>query len=135
MTRVLLVDDELLAREILRDYLSSDPTIDVVGEASDGRIAVVQAASLRPDVILMDMQMPVMDGLSATKAIREFEVEAGRPRTPLLMATAHALPEHIQAAKTAGADGHLTKPLAAKEVLAALDALASRPDEARSAAA
>ena len=69
MTRVLLVDDESMTREILRDYLSQDPAIEVVGEASDGRIAVQQAATLQPDLILMDMQMPVMNGVAATERI------------------------------------------------------------------
>jgi CheY-like chemotaxis protein len=59
----------------------------------------------------MDMQMPVMDGLTATAAIRAFEVQAGRAPTPILMLTANAMAEHVEAGRAAGADGHLTKPL------------------------
>jgi len=61
--------------------------------------------------VLMDMQMPVMDGLTATAAIRAFEMQAGRARTPILMLTANAMAEHVEAGRAAGADGHLTKPL------------------------
>jgi CheY-like chemotaxis protein len=63
------------------------------------------------DLVLMDMQMPVMDGLTATAAIRAFEAQSGRAPTPILMLTANAMAEHIEAGRAAGADGHLTKPL------------------------
>jgi CheY-like chemotaxis protein len=69
----------------------------------------------------MDMQMPVMDGLSATRAIRQFERAAGRPRTPILMLSANALPEHVEAAAQAGADGHLSKPVTADKLWDAID--------------
>jgi len=64
------------------------------------------------------MQMPVMDGLTATRAIREFECEAGRPLTPIVLLTANALPEHGAAARAAGADKHLANPFEAAELLA-----------------
>ena len=74
------------------------------------------------DLVLMDMQMPVMDGLSAARAIRSLEVEQGRARTPLIMLTANALAEHIEAGRAAGADGHLSKPITLQTLIAAVAA-------------
>jgi CheY-like chemotaxis protein len=88
-------------------------------------------AGERIDVVLMDMQMPVMDGLSATRAIRDFECEAERPITPIVMLTANALPEHVAAARVAGADRHLAKPFQAADLLA----LIAAPDVASRQAA
>jgi len=73
------------------------------------------------DLILMDMQMPVMDGLSATRAIRAFEQDCGHPRTPIIMLSANAWAEHIEASFEAGADAHLSKPITADTLLAAID--------------
>ncbi|KUM35202.1 response regulator transcription factor [Arthrobacter sp. EpRS71] len=115
MTRVLLVDDELLAREILRDYLSSDPSIEVVGEASDGRVAVVQAASLRPDVILMDMQMPVMDGVAATA-----QIHADFPEIAILGLSTFSTDRYVVDLLRAGASGYLVKDTLPKEITAAI---------------
>ncbi len=116
MTRVLLVDDELLAREILRDYLSSDPSIEVVGEASDGRVAVVQAASLRPDVILMDMQMPVMDGVAATA-----QIHADFPEIAILGGlSTFSTDRYVVDLLRAGASGYLVKDTLPKEITAAI---------------
>ena len=69
------------------------------------------------DLILMDMQMPVMDGLTATREIRLHEAAMGLARTPIVMLTANALPEHVHAAAAAGADRHLPKPFDAAELL------------------
>ena len=69
----------------------------------------------------MDMQMPIMDGLPATRAIRSHEREHGRPPTPVIMLTANALPEHKAAGHAAGADLYLTKPIIAGELFAAID--------------
>ncbi|WP_240387269.1 response regulator [Brevundimonas naejangsanensis] len=63
------------------------------------------------DLVLMDMQMPVMDGLTATVEIRAYERRTGAEATPILMLTANAMSEHVEASRRAGADGHLTKPL------------------------
>jgi CheY-like chemotaxis protein len=71
-------------------------------------------------VILMDMQMPVMDGLTATRAIREAERHERLPRTPIYALTANAMAEHARASADAGADGHLTKPISAEALLGAL---------------
>ena len=95
-------------------------------ESEDGQAAVEAFAKGGFDLILMDMQMPVMDGLTATAAIRALEAEGGGRRTPLIMLTANALPEHVEAARAAGADGHLSKPITLQSlfdgVAAALEA-------------
>jgi len=75
------------------------------------------------DVVLMDMQMPVMDGLEATRLIRHEESAAGRPRTPILMLSANALPEHRRAGERAGADGHVAKPVTVAGLMGALNAV------------
>jgi CheY-like chemotaxis protein len=72
------------------------------------------------DVVLMDMQMPVMDGLEATRAIRCHEHMLGAARTPIVMLSANALAEHVQAGRDAGADFHLAKPITADDLLNAL---------------
>ena len=86
----------------------------------DGQQAVDAFATATFDVILMDMQMPVMDGLAATRAIRQMELETGRGRTPLFMLTANALAEHVELSRKAGADRHLTKPITADKLIQAL---------------
>ena len=72
------------------------------------------------DAILMDIQMPVMDGLTAVRKIREVEGAEGRVRTPIIMVSANAMPEHVRASLDAGADGHLAKPITAECLFAAL---------------
>jgi len=72
------------------------------------------------DLVLMDMQMPVMDGLTATVEIRDFETHRGRARTPILMLTANAMADHVQAGREAGADGHLAKPVTTASLFAAI---------------
>jgi CheY-like chemotaxis protein len=87
-------------------------------------------------VVLMDMQMPVMDGLAATRAIRQLEREAGRRRTPLFMLTANALAEHLEMSRRAGADRHLSKPITAEKLIQALlEAGGEGQDEAEEACA
>ena len=87
----------------------------------DGAEAVAACESDTFDVVLMDMQMPVMDGLSATRAIRALEAaRPDAPRTPILMLSANAMAEHRDAARDAGADLHLAKPVTARDLLTAL---------------
>ena len=83
------------------------------------------------DIVLMDMQMPVMDGLTATREIRALEAREGRPRTPVVMLTANALAEHVAAARAAGADLHLAKPFDAAELI---ETVLQLPDQLRQAA-
>ncbi|HEX7887486.1 MAG TPA: response regulator, partial [Phenylobacterium sp.] len=73
------------------------------------------------DAVLMDIQMPVMDGLEATRRIRAWETDLGRPRMPILIVSANGLQEHVDAAMAAGADGHLNKPVSPPQLLGALE--------------
>jgi CheY-like chemotaxis protein len=120
--RVLLADDHPTNRIIIELIL------EVVGaevvSVGDGAQAVDAFKQQTFDVVLMDVQMPVMDGLTAIRAIRAFEVERGGKRTPVHVVTTNALPEHFRQSMAAGADGHITKPVAAPELLNAV--LASR---------
>ena len=86
--------------------------------------AALEAVRRRPqgyDLVLMDMQMPVMDGLSATRALRRLESADGRPRSPVIMVSANAMPAHLAESIDAGADLHLSKPLTAQSLIDALE--------------
>lgn len=100
----MIVDDEAVTREILRDFLDPDPHVQVVGEASDGEIAVRQAAALTPDVILMDMQMPGMDGVAATAAIH-----SAHPEIRILGMSTFSSDRYVVELLRAGASGYLVK--------------------------
>ena len=90
--------------------------------AENGREALERFGDARFDLILMDMQMPEMDGLQAIAAIREKERDEGAPRTPIIMLTANALPEHEAAGRAVGADAFVTKPVSAQALLETIDA-------------
>ncbi|WAC59513.1 ATP-binding protein [Brevundimonas sp. SL130] len=107
--RILLADDHPANRKVIEIMLAGFPTELVVVE--DGAQALEACRQGVFDLVLMDMQMPVMDGLTATAAIRALEIEAGRGRTPIIMLTANALADHVEAGRAAGADGHLSKPI------------------------
>ncbi|MBW8304824.1 MAG: response regulator, partial [Brevundimonas sp.] len=107
--RILLADDHPANRKVVEIMLGATEMELVAVE--DGRQAVDAFMAGGFDLILMDMQMPVMDGLTATAAIRRHEAEHGLKRTPVLMLTANAMSEHVEAGRAAGADGHLTKPV------------------------
>ncbi|OYW89729.1 MAG: hypothetical protein B7Z13_16310 [Caulobacterales bacterium 32-67-6] len=107
--RILLADDHPANRKVVEILLADMPTELVVVE--DGRQAVEAFRKGGFDLVLMDMQMPVMDGLTATAAIRALEAGENRARTPIIMLTANALPDHVEAGRVAGADGHLSKPI------------------------
>ena len=105
-----------------------------VTAVTDGQQAVAAHAVHGFDLILMDMQMPVMDGLTAVALIRAAEAQSGGPRTPIIMLTANAAPEHVAAGKAAGADRHMTKPYSPVVLLSAIAEMtastAGRPDHA-----
>ena len=107
--RVLVVDDHPLNRKVVEAMLSQFGA--EVSLAVDGDQACRSFRAGSFDLVLMDIQMPVMDGLTATRTIRALEVELLRPRTPIMMLTANTLPEHVRASQEAGADRHLAKPI------------------------
>jgi CheY-like chemotaxis protein/anti-sigma regulatory factor (Ser/Thr protein kinase) len=133
--RVLLAEDHPTNQRVVRLILESVGVHLTVVE--NGALAVQALAEQVFDVVLMDMQMPEMDGLTATALIRAGEIAEGRPRTPVVMLTANALDEHVQASLAAGADLHLSKPLRAAELLDAIAVLAAAAEmgEPESAAA
>jgi signal transduction histidine kinase/ActR/RegA family two-component response regulator len=116
--RVLVVDDNPVNRQVLELVLDSIG----VDHASveDGRQAVEAMMTEAFDAALMDIQMPVMDGLEATRRIRAWEAEARRPRAAILMVSANCMKEHVDAGRAAGADGHLNKPIAIADLLSML---------------
>ncbi len=123
--RVLAADDHPTNRKVL-ELMLSDFGAEVVS-VEDGEQALTSFREGGFDIVLMDMQMPVMDGLTAVSEIRKLERKEGRIRTPILMLTANALPEHVEAGAAAGADGHVSKPVTAQGLL---NALAHALDEA-----
>jgi DNA-binding NarL/FixJ family response regulator len=118
--RVLLVDDDDLMRAGLRSVLSSDPTIEVVGEANGGSTAVEQARRLRPDVVLMDVRMPDVDGISATREVLE-----SRPDVKVVILTTFEEDDYIFGALRAGAAGFLLKRTSPEELIRALHTVAT----------
>jgi len=117
--RVLLVDDEELVRFGLRTVLESAGDIEVVGEAADGAAALAAANQLRPDVVLMDIRMPRVDGLAATRSL------LSRPDPPkVAVLTTFHLDEYVFAALEAGASGFLLKDTPPRQIVAAVRAVA-----------
>ncbi|MEU3408306.1 response regulator transcription factor [Streptomyces sp. NPDC006670] len=109
--RVLIVDDQMMVREGFSVLLNAMEGIEVVGEAVDGRQAVAQVAALRPDVVLMDIRMPEMNGLEATRHIVAADVDA-----KVLVLTTFDLDEYVYQALRAGASGFLLKDASARQL-------------------
>jgi DNA-binding NarL/FixJ family response regulator len=118
--RVLIVDDDDLMRAGLRSVLSSDETIEVVGESSDGREGVATARELRPDVVLMDIRMPELDGISATR-----ELLAVSPDAKVVVLTTFEDDEYVFGALSAGASGFLLKRTRPEELIGAIHTIAA----------
>jgi DNA-binding NarL/FixJ family response regulator len=116
-TRVLLVDDQPLLRTGFRMILESEPDIAVVGEASDGEKGVDEARVLQPDVVLMDIRMPRMDGVEATRTITGTDRAS---RVKVLILTTFDLDEYIVEGPRAGASGFLLKDVPPEELVAAI---------------
>ena len=114
-TRLAIVDDHELARESLQNMLADEPDIEIVGEAVNGRQALLLCSRLRPDLILMDVRMPEMDGLAATK-----EVKQRYPETSVMMLTMHENPDYLLEALDAGAAGYVLKDAPADRLISAV---------------
>jgi DNA-binding NarL/FixJ family response regulator len=120
MIRVLLVDDHGLVRTGLRSLLDNAADIAVVGEAADGVAAIETAATCRPDVVLMDLSMPVLDGVGATRLLL-----ADHPRVRVLVLSSFAEDAKVREAMNAGAVGYLLKDCSPHDLLAAIHAAAA----------
>ena len=132
MTSVLLVDDHAVVRAGLAALLGGADSMEVVAQAADGQEGVELAARLRPDVVLMDLSMPVLDGVAATERI-----VAEVPGTSVVVLTSFGDRRHVTAAMSAGAVGYLVKDCDPREIIAAVRAAAKgdAPIDARVAAA
>ncbi|MER6508576.1 response regulator transcription factor [Nonomuraea sp. NPDC001636] len=120
MIRVLIADDQGMVRTGFTVFLSGQPDIEVVGEAADGREAVTRAVALTPDVVLMDVRMPVMNGLEATR-----EVLAACPASKVLILTTFDLDDYVYEALRAGASGFLLKDASAAQLAEAVRVVAA----------
>jgi DNA-binding NarL/FixJ family response regulator len=121
-TRCLIADDQAVVREGLAAILAAQPGLQVVGLAADGADAVAQARQLSPDVVLMDVRMPVMDGLQATREILRGPAEQAAPR--VLMLTTFDLDDYVYQALRAGASGFLLKDANAADLVHAVRVVA-----------
>ena len=118
--RVVVADDQGMVRSGFSVLLNAQPDIEVIGEAINGQEAITQAAELRPDVILMDVRMPVLDGLQAT---RQIAAEDGAPR--VLVLTTFDLDDYVYEALRAGASGFLLKDVTAEQLFHAVRVIAA----------
>ncbi len=119
--RVVIADDQALVRAGFKMILGADGSIEVVGEAADGEEAVGLVRRLRPDVVLMDVRMPVLDGLEATRRIAGIDSNAAR----VIMLTTFDLDEYVYAALRAGASGFLLKDVSPEQLVAAVRLVAA----------
>jgi DNA-binding NarL/FixJ family response regulator len=120
VTKVLIVDDQSLVRAGFRMILESEPDIEVVGEAADGLTAILAAREMQPDVILMDVRMPNVDGLEATRRLLEGKDEGPR----ILILTTFDLDEYVYEALRAGASGFLLKDTPPEQLVEAIHVVA-----------
>ena len=118
--RILIADDHAVVRQGLHMFLSPDPALEIIGEASDGSQAIEMARELRPDVVLMDLMMPEMDGITATGVIRR-----ELPETEVIALTSMLEDHTVSGAIRAGAVGYLLKDAEASELISAIKAAAS----------
>jgi AmiR/NasT family two-component response regulator len=121
--RVLVVEDSPTVRDCIRKELDRDPDLAVVGEAGDGEQAVALAEEHKPDLVVMDIKMPVLDGISAAERI------AGARLAPVVLLTAFSQRELVERARDAGAMAYVVKPFTAADLLPALEIAASRHAE------
>lgn len=116
--RILLADDHTILREGIRVLLEDEPDLTVIGEAEDGQSAVKMAAQLEPDVVVMDIAMPLLNGLEATRQIRR-----DHPQIKVLILSMHDNEEYIRQVLAAGALGYVLKDAAARELIGAIRAV------------
>ena len=116
--RILVVDDHPIVRHGLRTLLGGRPEWEIIDEAEDGIEAVEKADRMKPDVVVLDVSMPRMDGLEACRRIRK-----SVPKSEVLMVTQHDSPQMMHEALSAGARGYIVKADAARDLLAALEAV------------
>jgi DNA-binding NarL/FixJ family response regulator len=137
-TRILLVDDHPIVREGLRTVLQRRPGCEVVGEASNGMEAIEKAESLQPDVIVLDITMPKMNGLEVCRILRKNSQDSSSEVPEVLFVTQHDSPQMMREALGAGAKGYVVKSNAARDLLEAIDVVSqhkvftalARPDPA-----
>jgi DNA-binding NarL/FixJ family response regulator len=119
MTRVLIADDDDLMRAGLVELLSNDPTIEIIGEASTGREAIERTRRLAPDIVLMDVRMPDLDGIAATR-----ELTRADARAKILILTIFEEDDYVFGALRAGASGFLVKRTRPEDLIAAVHTIA-----------
>jgi DNA-binding NarL/FixJ family response regulator len=118
--RVLLCDDHEIVREAIKSRMAGSNSVEIVGEAEDGRSVVEAVKRLSPDVVIMDVEMPKRDGIEATK-----EVLRARPRTKVIIFSAHAEPDLVALGLRAGASGYLVKSAPPEDIAKAVKAVAA----------
>ena len=123
MIKLLISDDSAFMRIAIRKMVEGHPDIQVVGEARTGQMCVEMAETLRPDVITMDVEMPVMDGLEATTRLRAGEAAELGQTVPIIALTASVLPMDQQACMEVGMNHYLTKPFRQEDLKSALKAV------------
>ena len=116
--RILLADDHTILRSGIRSLLEDEPGLSVIGEAEDGRTAVTMACKLKPDVVIMDIAMPLLNGLEAT---RQIKVQC--PDVKVLILSMHDNEEYIRQVLEAGAMGYILKDAAARELISAIQSV------------
>ena len=125
LVRILAADDSSDNRFLLTAFLRNYPCDLTLVE--NGQEAIDAFTDGEFDIVLMDMQMPVLDGFAATRLIREWEAENGHKATPVLALTAYALPEEIKHCTDAGCDSHISKPVRKKKLIKAIESFTGQP--------
>jgi DNA-binding NarL/FixJ family response regulator len=113
--RTLIVDDDALFRRRVKELLATQPDIEIIGEAADGREAVLKARELEPDLVLMDVRMPGTNGINATRQIKD-----EMPELKVIILTIYDLQEYREAAMASGAGGYVIKKSLIEELLPAI---------------
>lgn len=115
IARTLLVDDDAGFRRRVREFLASEPTIEVIGEAADGKEAILKARELKPSVVLMDLRMPGTNGVDATRLIKD-----EMPQIKVIVLSLYDVDEYRQAAAASGASAYVLKKSLIKELIPAI---------------